>query len=247
MVEKLEVALVTGAGRNIGRAIALDFAQAGLKIAVNNRSNLGEGDKVVSEIRSIGGEAVLVQGDVSDPEAVALMVRQTEETLGPVDVLVNNAAVRPHTSFVDMTLEEWNWVVGVGLTGAFLLSKAVVPGMIAKGGGCIINISGRDGFVGRAARAHGSAVKAGLHGFTKAIAKELGPLGIRVNTVVPSLIDTTRPAEWYPNWEEEMHREDIPLGHMGRSEDIARACTYLLEAGYVTGQALHVNGGVIMV
>lgn len=247
MGHKYQVALVTGAGRNIGRAIALSFAEAGLKVAVNNASNVKEGTEVVDAIKKSGGEAVLVQGDVGDPSVANRVVAQTEAELGVVDVLVNNAAVRPHTNFVDMTLEEWNWVLSIGLTGAFCFCKATVPKMIEKGAGCIINISGRDGFEGRVARAHGATVKAGLHGFTRALARELGPQGIRVNTVVPSLIDTTRPAEWYPAWEEDARIDRIPVRHLGRPEDISMACTYLLDAQYVTGQALHVNGGVMMV
>lgn len=240
------VALVTGAGRNIGRAIAIEFARQGLAVAVNNRSDRDEGEEVVAAVRALGARAAYVPGDVGEPEQAKAAVARAVELLGPIDVLVNNAAVRPHTHFHEMSLEEWNWVLGVGLTGAFVCSRAVVPGMIERGSGCIINISGRDGFEGRVARAHGATVKAGLHGFTKALARELGPHGIRVNTVVPSLIDTTRPAEWYPAWSEDANLDRIPVRHLGRSEDIAEACAYVLRAGYVTGQALHVNGGVMM-
>lgn len=241
------VAFVTGAGRNIGRAIAIAFARQGLAVAVNNRQNVTEGKEVVQAIESLGGTAIHVPGDVGVPnEAEAAIVTATE-ALGPIDVLVNNAAVRPHTNFVDMSLEEWQWVLSVGLTGAFVCTRAVVDSMIERHSGCIINVSGRDGFEGRVARAHGASVKAGLHGFTKALARELGPSGIRVNTVVPSLIDTTRPKEWYPGWTDDANLERIPVRHLGRSEDIADACVYLLGASYVTGQALHVNGGVMMI
>ena len=240
------VALVTGAGRNIGRAIALDFARLGLAVGVNTRNNRDEGEAVVREIQDAGGRAVYVQADVGQPDQAQDAVRLVEKELGPVDVLVNNAAVRPHTSFLETSLDEWSWVLGVGLTGTFVLSQAVVPGMIAGGAGLIINIGGRDGHIGRANRIHGSTVKAGLTGFTKSLALELGPQNIRVNLVVPSIIDTTRPREWYPTWEVDSAVEKIPLRRRGRSEDIARACSYLLDADYVTGQALHVNGGVIM-
>ncbi len=242
-----KVAFVTGAGRNIGRAIALAFAGEGLAVAVNNRANRDEGEAVVAEIERLGGTAVHVPGDVGVPSEAQAAIASAQDVLGPIDVLVNNAAVRPHTNFVDMTLEEWAWVLSVGLTGAFVCTQAVVGAMIERHGGCIINVSGRDGFEGRVARAHGATVKAGLHGLTKALARELGPAGIRVNTVVPSLIDTTRPAEWYPSWADDANLERIPVRHLGRSEDIAQACVYLLRAGYVTGQAIHVNGGVMMI
>lgn len=240
------VALVTGAGRNIGRAIALDYARLGLAVAVNTRSNRAEGEAVVGEIEDAGGRATYVQADVGKPDEALDALRLVEKELGQVDVLVNNAAVRPHTPFLDTTLDEWTWVLGVGLTGSFVLAQAVVPGMIANGGGLIINIGGRDGHIGRTNRIHGSTVKAGLTGFTKSLALELGPHNVRVNLVVPSIIDTTRPKEWYPNWEVDSAADKIPLRRRGRSEDIARACTYLLDADYVTGQALHVNGGIIM-
>lgn len=245
-VTEPKVAFVTGAGRNIGRAIALAFAAEGLTVAVNNRANRDEGEAVVAEIERLGGTAVYTPGDVGIPSEAQAAIARAQNVLGPIDVLVNNAAVRPHTDFVDMTLEEWNWVLSVGLTGAFVCTQAVVASMIDRHSGCIINVSGRDGFEGRVARAHGATVKAGLHGLTKALARELGPAGIRVNTVVPSLIDTTRPAAWYPNWADDANLERIPLRRLGQSEDIAQACVYLFRAGYVTGQALHVNGGVMM-
>jgi NAD(P)-dependent dehydrogenase (short-subunit alcohol dehydrogenase family) len=242
-----QVAFVTGAGRNIGRAIAIAFARQGLAVAVNNRHNAAEGKDVVAAIESFGGTALHVSGDVGVPGEAESAIAAATTALGPIDVLVNNAAVRPHTNFADMSLDEWQWVLAVGLTGAFVCTRAVVASMIDRHGGCIINVSGRDGFEGRAARAHGATVKAGLHGFTKALARELGPSGIRVNTVVPSLIDTTRPPEWYPGWADDADLKRIPVRHLGRSEDIADACVYLLGASYVTGQALHVNGGVMMI
>lgn len=241
------VAFVTGAGRNIGRAIAIAFAREGLAVAVNNRQNSAEGKEVVAAIEALGGTALHVPGDVGVPDEAEGAIATATEALGPIDVLVNNAAVRPHTDFVSMSLEEWQWVLSVGLTGAFVCTRAVVGSMIDRHSGCVINVSGRDGFEGRVSRAHGATVKAGLHGFTKALARELGPSGIRVNTVVPSLIDTTRPQEWYPKWSDDANLDRIPVRHLGRSEDIAEACVYLLGASYVTGQALHVNGGVMMI
>ena len=240
------VALVTASGRNIGRAIAIEFAHRGLAVAVNTRSNEAEGLAVVEELQSRGARAMYVRADVSSESEVRKAVDRVANELGPISVLVNNAAVRPRTALLDMTLAEWNWVFGVGLTGGFLCSREVIPMMLESGGGCIVNISGTDGFAGMALRAHGSAVKAGLHGLTKSMAKEFGPQGIRVNTVVPTFIQTTRPAEWYPDWDQIAKPERMPLRRLGLPEDIARACGYLLDATYVTGQVLHVNGGFLM-
>lgn len=246
MAKNSRVALVTASGRNIGRAIAIEFAERGLAVAVNSRRNAAEGEAVVEEIRARGGRAVYVQADVSSEDEVREAVEQVAAELGPVSVLVNNAAVRPRTALVEMSLKEWNWVLAVGLTGAFLCSRAVIPAMQAAGEGCIINISSTDGFTGLALRAHGSAVKAGIHGLTKSMAKEFGPQKIRVNTVVPTWIQTTRPREWYPDWEQVARPDKVPLNRLGLPEDVARACAYLLDAQYVTGQAMHVNGGLVM-
>lgn len=240
------VALVTASGRNIGRAIAIELASHGVAVAVNTRSNESEGLAVVEELRARGARAMYVKADVASEANVREAVDRVASELGPISVLVNNAAVRPRTALLDMSLAEWNWVLGVGLTGAFLCTREVVPMMVDNGGGCIVNISGTDGFAGMALRAHGSAVKAGLHGLTKSVAKEFGAQGVRVNTVVPTFIQTTRQPEWYPDWNQMARPERMPLGRLGDPQDVARACGYLLDASYVTGQALHVNGGFLM-
>jgi NAD(P)-dependent dehydrogenase (short-subunit alcohol dehydrogenase family) len=241
-------ALVTGAGRNIGRAIALALARSGANVVVNVRANLDEAEHVVSEARKNDVSAMAVAGDVSSLDDVAAMFEQVQEQLGTVDILLNNAAVRPHQAFLDITPDDWNWVLGVGLTRAFYCAKAAVPGMVEQGWGRIINISGRDGFSGIRNRAHGVTVKAGIHGFTKALALELGEHGITVNTVVPGLIMTTRPEEWYPHLDYGERAKNIPVRHVGDPEDVASICRYLVcDAGYITGQAIHVNGGEFLV
>jgi len=241
-------ALITGAGRNIGRAIARQLAAAGADIVVNVRQNVAEGEETANEVRALGVKATVVAGDVSQVDDVRALFERAGAELGPVHILVNNAAVRPHQPFLEITPEDWNWVLGIGLTGAFHCAQAAVPGMIEAGWGRIINISGRDGFSGILNRAHGVTVKAGIHGFTKALALEFGPSGITVNTVVPGLIHTTRPKEWYPTLSYEERAEGIPVRHAGSVEDVASTVRFLVAEGtYITGQAVHVNGGEFLV
>jgi 3-oxoacyl-[acyl-carrier protein] reductase len=241
-------ALITGAGRNIGRAMARQLAAAGADVVVNVRQNVEEGEQTAEEVRALGAKAVVVTGDVSKAEDVRALFDEATAALGPVHILVNNAAVRPHQPFLEITPEDWNWVLGIGLTGAFHCAQAAIPGMVEAGWGRIINISGRDGFSGILNRAHGVTVKAGIHGFTKALALEFGPSGITVNTVVPGLIHTTRPAEWYPTLSYEERAKGIPVRHAGSVDDIARTVRFLVAEGeYITGQAVHVNGGEFLV
>lgn len=241
-------ALISGAGRNIGRAMALALAGAGADVIVNVRQNVAEGEEVAAAVRELGSRAMTVTGDVSRVEDVRAMFDQVSGELGPVHILVNNAAVRPHQPFLEITPEDWNWVLGIGLTGAFHCAQAAIPGMIEAGWGRIINISGRDGFSGILNRAHGVTVKAGIHGFTKALALEFGPHGINVNTVVPGLIKTTRPKEWYPTLSYEERSKGIPVRHPGSVDDIASTVRFLVSSGdYITGQAVHVNGGEFLV
>jgi len=241
-------ALISGAGRNIGRAMALALATAGADIVVNVRQNVEEGEEVAAAVRELGSKAIVVTGDVSKVEDVRALFERAVSELGPVHILVNNAAVRPHQPFLEITPEDWNWVLGIGLNGAFHCAQAAIPGMIEAGWGRIINISGRDGFTGILNRAHGVTVKAGIHGFTKALALEFGPQGINVNTVVPGLILTTRPEEWYPTLSYEERSKGIPVRHPGSVEDIAATVRFLVAEGdYITGQAVHVNGGEFLV
>lgn len=240
--------MVTGAGRNIGRAIVLALASAGANVVVNVRQNQDEADEVVRAAQELGSQALAVTGDVSNSEDVRAMFENARGVFGGVQILVNNAAVRPHQAFLDISAEDWDWVVGVGLTGAFHCAQAAVPDMVRGGWGRIVNISGRDGFTGILNRAHGVTVKAGIHGLTKALALELGPAGVTVNTVVPGLIHTTRPREWYPTLSYEERAEGIPVRHAGSVDDIAAMVEFLASKGrFITGQALHVNGGEFLV
>ncbi len=188
-----QVALVTGGVRRIGRAIALTLAREGAAIAVNARSSRDEAADTVREIEALGGAARVIMGDVSDEAEVARMVKEIAATLGPVDILINNAAVRRDDAFTAMSFKDWRLVMAVVLDGAFLMSRAIIPGMLAKSRGTIVNIGGLTAHTGASGRAHVSAAKAGLVGLTKALAVEFGASGITVNCVAPGRIGGPRP------------------------------------------------------
>ena len=240
------VAIVTGAGRNIGRAIALALADAGAAVAVNGRANRAEVDAVVAEIESRGGKALAVMADVSDEPAVQRMAGAAADRLGRIDILVNNAAVRPEKPFESLSLADWRAVHSVILDGAFLTVKAALPHLKASGSGAIINIGGLSAHTGARQRAHVLAAKSGLIGFTKALACDLAGDGITANCVVPGLIDTVRA----PGTKPPQHHQSSKtlVGRSGTPQDIAAAVRFLAgpEARYITGQSLHVNGGAYL-
>lgn len=239
-----KVALITAAGRNIGRAIALSFSRSGINVAINVRNNLDEAERVAGEAREHGVQALVVPADVSAPDEVEGMIAKVRAEMGTVDILVNCAAIRPFQPFLDISIADWHNVIGVGLHGAFYCSRLVIPDMVAKGWGRIISLAGEDGFVGQANRAHGVTTKAAVHGLTKALALEFGSHGITANTVSPGVINTTRPAAWYPHLDYSQRVLQIPAGVLGEPEDVAYACMYLVERGrFVNGQVIHVNGG----
>ena len=243
------VALVTGSGRNIGRAIALAFARAGAAVAVNGHRDLGALNAVVDEIRSAGGEAVALPADVSDAEAVEAMVRTANERFGALDIVVSNVGIRRHAPLLEVSLADWNATLAVNLTSAFVLARAALPGMIARGHGRIIHVSGLPAYTGRyAGKVPALASKTGLHGLAKGIADEFGHAGITANVVAPGMIDTRRDWQQYPGVDPDVRRRAIPVGRLGLPEDIASACVYLAsDAGaYVNGQTLHLNGGEVM-
>ena len=187
-----KVALVTGAGKNIGRAIALRLAADGACVVVNGRRDAAALEAVVSEINGRGGQAVMALADVSDPAAVGRMVSDAAAAFGGIDILVSNAGLRRQTPFLDMSLDEWREILSVALDGAFILARAVAPHMIRRGGGAIVALSGISTHVGTANRCHVSASKAGLEGLIRALAIELAPHGITANCVAPGSVDTVR-------------------------------------------------------
>jgi len=244
-----KTAWVTGSTRNLGRAMVEDLAGQGADVVVSNRSGGQALKDAVSEVReSTSSEVLGAQVDISDPESVERAVETIEDDLGSVDVLMNNAAVRPHQPIEEITLEDWERVLRTNLTGAFLCTKAVLPGMIDQEWGRIISISGIDGFVGSANRLHNVSAKAGLVGFTRALPNEVSEYGITVNCVVPGAFDTDRSPEDYPNLEElyAQQRARTLLRRLGDPEELSPAVVFLAseEASYVTGQVLHVNGGL---
>jgi 3-oxoacyl-[acyl-carrier protein] reductase len=253
---KLEgrTAFVTGASRNIGRAIALAFAAEGADLVLNTRVNREELEAVAAECRKAGVRAVPVLGDIADAAAVDAMVKQGLAELGAIDVLVSNAAIRPHTAVTETSLEDWHRVIGVNLHSAFYLARAIVPGMKERGRGSIIAIGGQSSLTGRPNTAAVTAAKTGLLGFVRALAAELGPFGIRANMVIPGTMDTERRyAEWYPEFRQAPpgapeQLKQIPLGRLGRPEEIADACLFLASdaSAYITGDTIRVMGGRVI-
>ena len=240
-------AIVTGAARNIGRAIALDLADGGASLAIVTKSDMDGAHAVAAEIESKGGKAIALQADISDPASVKKMIEETMGTFGRIDILVNNAGVRPESPLEDLSWEEWRAVQGVILDGTFLCSQAALPLIEKNGQGAIINIGGLTAYTGAANRAHVVSAKAGLDGLTKALSVELGPRGITVNLVSPGLIDTVRGKS--STAVPDHHKKHATLlGRRGRPEEVASMVRYLAgpKPRYVTGQTIHVNGGAFM-
>lgn len=238
------IALVSGAGRNIGRAIALHLARDGATVVVNGRSDRAAVDAVVAEINAQGGRARAEMADVADEAAVAAMMSR----LGALDILVCNAGLRRQTPFLEMGFAEWREILSVALDGAFLLARHAAPLMVARGGGAIVALSGISTHLGTPRRAHVSASKAGLEGLMRALAVELAPQGIRANCVAPGAVETVRGASAGPMPQGLGRESGIPLGRKAGVDDIARMVRFLAgpEGGQITGQTIHVNGGAYL-
>ena len=239
--------LITGASRGIGAACAREFAHAGYRVAVHYHHSSDAAAALTEELRAMGAEAFAVQADVADSAAVNTMIANVEERFGAIDVLVNNAGVALVKLLTDTSDDEWRRVLDTNLSGVFYCCRAALPAMIRRHSGCIVNIASMWGEVGASCEAVYSASKAGVIGLTKALAKELGPSGIRVNAVSPGVIMTDMMAGF---GEEDLNalREEIPLGSLGETRDAAAAVLYLASerARYVTGQVLSVNGGMVI-
>ena len=243
---KGSVAIVTGAGRNIGRAIALELAAAGAAVVVNARANHEETQAVVRDIIAQGGRALPFLADVADIRAVERMVAAVTQYFGRIDILVNNAALRVETPFQDMTQSDWHRVLAVILDGAFNCTKAALSQLRASGVGAVVNIGGLSAHTGAQNRAHVVTAKAGLVGLTRALAHDLAADNVTVNCVAPGLIETARK----PGLPEPAHhRIHHPLrGRHGAPDDVASAVRFLCGPGarYISGQTIHVNGGTFM-
>jgi 3-oxoacyl-[acyl-carrier protein] reductase len=241
-----KVAIVTGAGRNIGRAIALALAEGGAAILVNARSNRDEADAVAREIEALGGKALVHIGDVADASAVQAMAEAAVKQFGRLDILVNNAALRREKPFAEMSYAEWREIMDVTLDGTFHCVKACLSALKKSGAGTIVNIGGLSAHTGAKNRAHVVTAKAGIIGFTRALAHDLADDGITVNCVVPGLIGTPRPKD-KPEPAHHATHQTI-TGVRGRPEDVAAAVRFLCGPGarYMTGQAIHSNGGAYL-
>jgi 3-oxoacyl-[acyl-carrier protein] reductase len=237
-----KVALVTGASRNIGRATALALAQAGAAVAVNTRASREDAEKVVEEIRAAGGQAELCMADIAESGAVKAMVETIVSRFKRLDILVLNASVRSEKPFTEMTYEEWRLPLSITLDGAFFCVQACLPHMLAAGGGSIVTLGGQVALSGARNRVHGSVAKHGLVGMTRALAREFGDRGIRVNCVAPGTMNTTRAAGRAPRPDA---AKAVPLGRAGEAEEIATTVRFLCGPGasFITGQTIHVNGG----
>ena len=240
------VAIVTGAGRNIGRAIARELAAAGAAVVVNVRSNKAEADSVVGEIEAAGGKAAAHVGDVADPKAVEAMAQLALARFGRIDILVNNAAIRREKPIDQMSYADWREVMDVTLDGPFHCMKACLPALQKSGGGTIINIGGMSAHIGSKHRAHVMTAKAGLIGFTRGLAHDLAADHITANCVVPGAIDTARPTTSLKPAHHLTH--GTITGERGKPEDVAAMVCFLAGPGgrFVTGQTIHVSGGAYL-
>ncbi|MEK5184348.1 3-oxoacyl-[acyl-carrier-protein] reductase [Solibacillus sp. FSL W7-1324] len=240
-------AVVTGASRGIGRAIALQLASEGAKVVVNYSGSEQKAQKVVEEIKANGGEAIAVQANVADADSVQNLMKSALDTYGSIDILVNNAGITRDNLLMRMKDDEWDDVINTNLKGVFLCTKAVTRQMMKQRAGRIINISSIVGVAGNAGQANYVAAKAGVIGLTKTTAQELASRNILVNAIAPGFI-TTEMTEGLPEDLKEGMLKQIPLAKLGQPEDIAKAVVFFASdsSNYITGQTLQIDGGMVM-
>ncbi|WP_273850373.1 3-oxoacyl-[acyl-carrier-protein] reductase [Guptibacillus spartinae] len=242
-----KTALVTGASRGIGRAIALELAKEGMNVAVNYAGSEAKANSVVDEIKAAGGNAIAIKANVASMEEVQGMIKEVVSTFGSLEVLVNNAGITRDNLIMRMKEEEWDSVIDTNLKGVFNCTKSVTRQMMKQRYGRIVNVASVVGVAGNAGQANYVAAKAGVIGLTKTTAKELASRNITVNALAPGFIETDMTDDLSDEVKSGM-KGQIPLGRLGAAEDIAKATKFLVsdDANYITGQTLHIDGGMIM-
>lgn len=244
---KDQTALVTGASRGIGRAVAVALAAEGAYILVNYQNSIDSANETLTQIQSLGGDGMLYKADISKVDEVESMVQHLKQHRGRIDILVNNAGITRDKLIMRMSEEDWDSVLDTNLKGAFLSCRAVAPMMIKQRSGAIVNIGSVIGAMGGAGQANYSAAKAGIEGFTRSLARELGSRNVRVNAIAPGFIETDMTDVLKLDMREAIQKQ-IPLGRFGKPEDIANAVVYLCsDAGsYLHGTVLTIDGGLSM-
>jgi 3-oxoacyl-[acyl-carrier protein] reductase len=244
---KGKTALVTGSGRGLGKAIALKLAKMGANIVLNDIASSDSIDSTAKELKGAGYNVIVTKGDIRNSEDVENMMKKSVDTYGSLDILVNNAGITKDMLMIKMKENDWNDVISINLTGAFLCTKAAARIMIKQRSGKIINISSVAGVMGNPGQANYSASKAGLIGLTKSTAKELASRNITCNAVAPGII-TSKMTDVLPDKVKENYLNNIPLGRFGTPEDVANVVAFLASdySSYVTGQVIHIDGGLVM-
>lgn len=245
--DRKKIVLVTGASRGIGKAIAKRFAQEGYVVALHYNTGKKEAETLAEQLVHDGYYAIAVQADIRDSTQVQNMVETIVNAFGTIDILINNAGIAQQKLFTDITNEEWRNMFAVHVDGTFYCTKAVLPMMIHQKDGCIVNISSMWGQVGGSCEVHYSAAKGALQSMTKALAKEVGPSGVRVNCVAPGVIQTEM-NQIFDSETMESLREEVPLGQLGTVEQVADMVYFLCsaQAQFITGQIIGVNGGMVI-